>query len=196
MVAYSSCRRVGPARGGGKVRRKGPGRGKKRGKAKKILNRGNEPKDLLQAKELAVFSAKNELVFQCKRTQFEPKNGAKKPLLTRNRSQDSRVGRCGGWASTRGLHELRIRPLRAMEILPAQSLADCGKELRGFFLRQNGVLRMTRDPRLRYSRKVESQESTVEESKTFRPLTRLCREVDTSPEGGFGPQGESRRSRS
>jgi len=123
---------------------------------------------------------------------------AKKPLLTRNRSQDSRVGRCAGWASTRGLHELRIRPLRAMEIRPAQSLADSGKELQGFFLRQNGVLRMTRDPRLRYSRKVdpspeggfgpqgESQESTVEESKTFRPLNRLSRKVDPSPEGGFG----------
>jgi hypothetical protein len=112
-----------------------PGRRKKRGKGKKILNRGNEPKDLLQAKELAVFGAKNELVFQCKRTQFELKNGAKKPLLTRNRSQNSRVGSCGGWASTRGLHELRIRPLRAMEIRPAQSLADSGKELHGFFLR-------------------------------------------------------------
>src|SRR5208337_1368265 len=120
--------------------------------------------DLLETKELAVLGAKNELVFQCKRTQFEPKNGAKKPLLTRNRSQNSRVGRWGGWASTRGLHELRIRPLRAMEIRPAQCLADSGKELQGFFLRQNGVLRMTRDPRLRYSREVESRE--VEESRS------------------------------
>jgi len=137
---------------------------------------------LLEAKELAVFGAKNELVLECKRTQFEPKNWAKKPLLTRNRSQYSRVGRCGGWASTRGLHELRIRPLRAMEIRPAQSLADRGKELHGFFLRQNGVLRMTRDPRLRYSRKVESQESRVEsrevkgravkDSSTLDPLSR------------------------
>jgi hypothetical protein len=32
---------------------------------KKILNRGNEPKDLLKAKELEVSGVKNELVFQC-----------------------------------------------------------------------------------------------------------------------------------
>ena len=34
-----------------------------------MLNSGNEPKDLLKRKELAFFGAKNELVFECKRTQ-------------------------------------------------------------------------------------------------------------------------------
>jgi hypothetical protein len=43
----------------------------------KILNRGNEPKNLLKAKELAFSGAKNELVFECKKAQtnrrMEPK---------------------------------------------------------------------------------------------------------------------------
>jgi hypothetical protein len=40
---------------------------------KDVKNRRNELKDLLQTKELAVFGAKNELVFECQRTQNEPK---------------------------------------------------------------------------------------------------------------------------
>jgi hypothetical protein len=40
----------------GKEIRKRPARGGKRqGNAKKILNRGNEPKDLLKTQDLAVF---------------------------------------------------------------------------------------------------------------------------------------------
>jgi hypothetical protein len=37
--------------------------GKRRGNRKKMLNRGNKPKDLLKAKGLEVFRAKNKLVF-------------------------------------------------------------------------------------------------------------------------------------
>jgi hypothetical protein len=37
------------------------GGAKRFGNAKKILNRGNEPKDLLETQHLAVFGAKNEL---------------------------------------------------------------------------------------------------------------------------------------
>jgi hypothetical protein len=41
--------------------RKGPGRGAKRQQsAKKILNRGNEPKNLLKTKRLAFLEAKNK----------------------------------------------------------------------------------------------------------------------------------------
>jgi hypothetical protein len=37
-----------------------------------MLNSGNELKDLLQTKDLAVFGAKNELVFERKTSQSEP----------------------------------------------------------------------------------------------------------------------------
>jgi hypothetical protein len=37
--------------------------GKRRENRKKMLNRGNKPKDLLKAKGLGVFRAKNKLVF-------------------------------------------------------------------------------------------------------------------------------------
>jgi hypothetical protein len=39
---------------------------------KKMLNSGNELKDLLQTKDLAIFGAKNELVFEPKTSQSEP----------------------------------------------------------------------------------------------------------------------------
>jgi hypothetical protein len=45
----------------GKEMRKRPAEGGKRQEnAKKILNRGNEPKDLLKIQHLAIFAAKNE----------------------------------------------------------------------------------------------------------------------------------------
>jgi hypothetical protein len=45
----------------GKEIRKRPAKdGKRQENAKKILNRGNEPKDLLKIKHLAFFGAKNE----------------------------------------------------------------------------------------------------------------------------------------
>jgi hypothetical protein len=50
------------ARKPGKEVQNWPGGGRKSAEnAKKILNRGNEPKDLLKTKELAFSGAKNEL---------------------------------------------------------------------------------------------------------------------------------------
>jgi hypothetical protein len=43
----------------------------------KILNRGNEAKNLLKAKELAFSGAKNELVFERKKAQSKRKMGPK-----------------------------------------------------------------------------------------------------------------------
>jgi hypothetical protein len=49
---------------------KSAGRGEEVGKnAKKILNRGNEAKDLLKTKELAFSGAKNELFPECNKRQ-------------------------------------------------------------------------------------------------------------------------------
>ena len=51
----------GAGRERGKEIRKRPAGGRNRqGNAKKILNRGNEPKDLLKSRHLALFGAKNE----------------------------------------------------------------------------------------------------------------------------------------
>ena len=46
--------------------------------AEKILNRGNEPKDLLKAKKLAFSGAENELVFQSQEPQTKRKMVAKR----------------------------------------------------------------------------------------------------------------------
>jgi hypothetical protein len=54
-----------------------------------MLNSGNEPKDLLKRKELAFFGAKNELVFECKRTQ---KTGRETTFCAESKS-NSRVQR-------------------------------------------------------------------------------------------------------
>ena len=51
------------ARRGGKLARN----------AKKILNRGNEPKDVLQTQDLAFFGAQNEPNFECKNEPIEAK---------------------------------------------------------------------------------------------------------------------------
>jgi hypothetical protein len=75
---------VGNWRGGG---------GKCVEKRKKILNSGNEPKKLLKTKLLAFLGARNELVFECKRTQIKPQKEAKKPPFVWPRSQNSRVER-------------------------------------------------------------------------------------------------------
>ena len=45
---------------GKEIRKRPAGGGKRQGNAKKILNRGNEPKDLVKTQDLAVFLAKNE----------------------------------------------------------------------------------------------------------------------------------------
>jgi len=44
---------------------------------KKILNSGNEPKNVLKTQELSFSGAKNELVFEGERTQIEAENTAK-----------------------------------------------------------------------------------------------------------------------
>jgi hypothetical protein len=87
MVAYSGCRGIGPARGGGKLRRKSPGRGKRGERQKKILNRGNEPKDLLEAKELAVFGAKNELFLNANELNFSPQKRQKTTFDAESKSR-------------------------------------------------------------------------------------------------------------
>ena len=45
--------------------------------AEKILNRGNEPKDLLKRKELSFSGAQNELVFEGQKCQSKLRNGRK-----------------------------------------------------------------------------------------------------------------------
>jgi hypothetical protein len=66
-------------RGVGEGVQTGAGRQRKcAGNRKKILNRGNEPKNVFKAKELAFLGAKNELVFQCQKTQSKRKIGANK----------------------------------------------------------------------------------------------------------------------
>ena len=46
-------------------------------KAEKILNRGNEPKNLLKIKWLSFSEAQNELVFDCQKRQSKLRNGRK-----------------------------------------------------------------------------------------------------------------------
>jgi hypothetical protein len=91
----------------GKRRRQGKAKGtrqggKRQGNAKKILNSGNEPTDLVQTKDLAFKNAKNELVFECKRTQIKPQKGAKKPPFVWPRAGICASKGASGWASTRG----------------------------------------------------------------------------------------------
>jgi len=82
VVAYVSRRMRRLARERGNVIGNRPGGG---GKCvenrKKILNSGNEPKNLLKAKELAFLGAKNELVFERKKGQSKPKKRPRIHLL-------------------------------------------------------------------------------------------------------------------
>jgi len=48
-----------------------------------MLFRRNEPKSLLQLKELAFFGVKNELLFECRKPQSKPKNGHKSTFSIR-----------------------------------------------------------------------------------------------------------------
>jgi hypothetical protein len=66
------------------VRDQRGGRGKCAENRKKILNSGNEPKNVLKTKALAFSGAKNELVFEGKRTQIKAKKVAKNPLILRH----------------------------------------------------------------------------------------------------------------
>jgi hypothetical protein len=76
-------RRLASERGKQLANRRGGG-GKCVENGKKILNSGNEPKNILKAKELAPSGAKNELVFKCKRTPIEPKKAVKNPPFLRH----------------------------------------------------------------------------------------------------------------
>ena len=69
-------RKLASERGKGVRNRRGGG-GKCVENRKKILNRGNEPKNVLKAKELAFSGAKNELVFERKKAQSKRKMGPK-----------------------------------------------------------------------------------------------------------------------
>jgi hypothetical protein len=72
MVAYVSgrMRRLASERAK-EVRDQRGGRGKCAENRKKILNSGNEPKNVLKTQELAFSGAKNELVLDGKRTQIK-----------------------------------------------------------------------------------------------------------------------------
>jgi hypothetical protein len=63
---------------GKEVRNRPGGVGKRGENTKKILNRGNEPKNVLKAKELAFSGAENELVFQSQKPQTKRKMVAKR----------------------------------------------------------------------------------------------------------------------
>ena len=63
MLAYLSGRTGKHAGEGETGLREGGGREEARKTEKKMLNRGNKPKDLLKTKGLGVFRAKNKLVF-------------------------------------------------------------------------------------------------------------------------------------
>jgi hypothetical protein len=85
MVAYLSgrMRRLASERAKG-VRDQRGGRGKCVENRKKILNSGNEPKNVLKTQELPFSGAKNELVFEGKRTQIKAKKVAKNPPIVRH----------------------------------------------------------------------------------------------------------------
>ncbi len=82
MLAYVSgpMRRLASERAKGVRDRRG-GRGKCVENRKKILNSGNEPKNVLKTRELTFSEAKNELGFEGKRTQIKAKKVAKTHLL-------------------------------------------------------------------------------------------------------------------
>jgi hypothetical protein len=70
---------------GKEIRKRPAGGGKRQGNAKKILNRGNEPKDLLKTKNLAFFEAKNE-----------PKTNS---ILSAKSADQSEKSGCRWWVS-------------------------------------------------------------------------------------------------
>jgi hypothetical protein len=58
---------------------------------KKILNSGNELKNMLKPKALALSGAKNELVFECKRTPIEAKKWSKTHLFAALRRDEEAI---------------------------------------------------------------------------------------------------------
>jgi hypothetical protein len=88
-------RKLASERGKG-VRNRPGGGGKCVENRKKILNRGNEPKNILIAKELAFSGAKNELVFECKNAQTKRKMEPKTwKMETRNSKIETRKSPAG-----------------------------------------------------------------------------------------------------
>jgi hypothetical protein len=85
MIAYVSgrMRRLASERAKGVADRRG-GRAKCAENRKKILNSGNEPKNVLKTQDLASSEAKNELAFECKRTQIKDKKVAKNHAIVRH----------------------------------------------------------------------------------------------------------------
>ena len=78
MVAYVRCRmRILASERGKGVRNRPGGGGKCVENRKKILNRGNEPKNMLKVKALAFSATQNELVFERKNAQTKRKMEAK-----------------------------------------------------------------------------------------------------------------------
>jgi hypothetical protein len=71
VLSHEQSRKRG-GEGGSKSARRKQEVGKN---AKKILNRGNEPKDLLKTKELAFSDAKNELFPECHKPQSKRRIG-------------------------------------------------------------------------------------------------------------------------
>jgi len=116
MVAYVSgrMRKLASERAKGAADRRG-GRGKCVENRKKILNSGNEPKNVLKTRELSFSGAKNELVLEGKRTQIKAKKVAKTHLLCgidRPRTNSFGVsfrGAAGGEESRIVLKTLRAR---------------------------------------------------------------------------------------
>ena len=76
-------RKLASERGKQVANRRGSG-GKCVENGKKILNRGNEPKNVLKGKGLAFLGAKNELVFERKKAQTKRKMGPKIDELPRS----------------------------------------------------------------------------------------------------------------
>jgi len=88
--------------------------GKWGGNARKMLFRRNEPKALLQIKELVFFEAKNETLFECGKPRSKPKNGHQSTLSTR-RTPGATAGRPYREMSRRmdlGSKRIGMRPLR------------------------------------------------------------------------------------
>ena len=135
MIAYRGCpmEHGATARAQGVPNRRG-GRGKCVENRKKILNSGNEPKNMLKTQELSFSGAKNELVFEGKRTQIKAKNMAKNARVDAGRpcsvplippcgpstagspccfsAEEARATRRGGFAPLRSI-ESRVIPAKA-----------------------------------------------------------------------------------
>jgi hypothetical protein len=108
MVAYVSgrMRRLASERAKRVADRRG-GRGKCVENRKKILNSGNEPKNLLKTQGLSFSGTKNELVFECKNAKTNSKKQPKNRLLCGIEVKFvSRKAPAGGRVPG-GLHRLR-----------------------------------------------------------------------------------------